>query len=332
MIMTHAPFLRLPVLLLLGFFLSGCATPHNRKDPLEPFNRAMFGFNEAVDDAILKPVAKGYKAVTPEPIEMMIGNFFSNIDDIVVMINDLLQLKLIEALSDGGRVLINSTIGLFGVVDVASPIGLEKRNEDFGQTLGRYGIANGPYLVLPFLGSSSLRDTAGLVVDRNVTDPLYRINHIRTRNQALALKFTDARARLLDAEKTLEDAALDKYEFMRDAYLQRRRNLVYDGDPPRRKDDDEDLDESKIQDSPSSVAAILSAAEQQPAEPAKTTVSERAPTKPVESAEQLVVTPDQTNDPSGIVTPAMMPALAKAAETTPAQKQVRIWLPVSNAY
>lgn len=329
--MTRFALFKLPALLLLGLFLSGCATPYNRKDPLEPFNRAMFSFNEAVDGAILKPVAKGYKAVTPEPIEMMVGNFFSNIDDVVVMINDLLQFKFIEALSDGGRVLVNSTIGLFGVVDVASPIGLEKRNEDFGQTLGRYGIASGPYLVLPFLGPSSVRDAVGRVVDIKATDPLSRIDHIPTRNQALALKFTDARARLLDAEKTLEDAALDKYEFMRDAYLQRRRNLVYDGDPPRRKDDEEDMDESKIQDSPSAVTAVSPAVEQQPAESAKATVIERPPAKPAEPAEQLAVA---ASDPTAVVTPAMIPALAKAPETTPAQKSVpvRIWLPASNAY
>ncbi len=321
--MIRPALFRLSILLLLGFFLGGCATPHNRKDPLEPFNRAMFGFNEAVDSAVIKPVAKGYKAVTPEPIEMMIGNFFSNINDVVVMINDLLQLKFVEALSDGGRVLINSTVGLLGVVDVASSMGLEKRNEDFGQTLGRYGVANGPYLVLPFLGSSTLRDAVGFVADRNVADPLYRIDHIRTRNQALALKFTDDRARLLDVGKTLEDAALDKYEFMRDAYLQRRRNLVYDGDPPRRKDDEEDLDESKIQDSPAAVAAVLPATEQPPAEPA-------TPPSTLASA----VEPHVGQAQGQPLPPATPSTLASTVETPPAPKPVpmRIWLPASNAY
>lgn len=314
--MTHATSLRLPVLLLLGLFLGGCATPHNQKDPLEPFNRAMFGFNEAVDKAVIKPVAKGYKAVTPEPIEMMIGNFFSNLDDIVVAINDLLQFKFSEALSDSTRVLINSTFGVLGIADVASSMGLEKRNEDFGQTLGRYGVASGPYLVLPFLGPNSLRDTAGLVVDSKVNNPIYRIDHIRTRNQVLGVKLTDVRARLLDAEKVLEDAALDKYEFVRDAYLQRRRNLVYDGDPPRRKDDAEDLDESKAPDSPA----------------AATTTAPLSAVEEVKPAQQLAVADQEANDSSAVVTPAMIPALAKAPETAPAQKQVRIWLPASNAY
>lgn len=331
MTMIRPTLFRLPLLLLLGLFLSGCATPHNQKDPLEPFNRAMFGFNEAVDNAVIKPVAKGYKAVTPEPIEMMIGNFFSNLDDIVVAINDLLQFKFSEALSDSTRVLINSTFGVLGIADVASSMGLEKRNEDFGQTLGRYGVASGPYLVLPFLGPNSLRDTVGLAVDSKVNNPIYRIDHIPTRNQTLALKLTDIRARLLDTEKVLEDAALDKYEFVRDAYLQRRRSLVHDGNPPRRKYDEEDLDESKIQDSPSATAP-LSAVEGQPAESAKATVSENVSAKPVEPAEQVAITADQTSDPAIVVTPAMMPALARAAATTPAQKQVRIWLPASNAY
>lgn len=304
------------MLLLLGFFLGGCATPHNRKDPLEPFNRAMFSFNETVDKAVIKPVAKGYKAVTPEPIEMMIGNFFSNLDDILVAINDLLQFKFAAALSDSTRVLINSTFGVLGIADVASSMGLEKRNEDFGQTLGRYGVTSGPYLVLPFLGPNSLRDTVGLAVDSKFNNPIYRIDHIPTRNQTLGVKLTDVRARLLDTEKVLEDAALDKYEFVRDAYLQRRRSLVYDGDPPRRKDDEEDLNESQVQDSPAAATttAPLSVVEE---------------TKP---AEQLLAVADQVNDPAVVVTPAMMPALAKAPETTPAQKQVRIWLPASNAY
>lgn len=324
--MTRLALFKLPTLLLLGFFLTGCATPYNRKDPLEPLNRAVFGFNEAVDNAILKPVAKGYKAVTPEPIEMMIGNFFSNLDDVLVTINDLLQLKFIEALSDSGRVLINSTVGLFGLVDVASAIGLEKRNEDFGQTLGRYGIASGPYLVLPLLGPSSLRDAIGRVADSKI-DPLYRIDHISTRNRALALKFTDARARALDVEKTLEEAALDKYEFVRDAYLQRRRSLVHDGNPPRRKDDEEDLDESRLQDS-----STLAATEPSTVESGKTAESV-AVAEAEGAAAGTTATPDAAARTGDV--PASRPDLVSAIETPPAPPKpmpMRIWLPVSNAY
>jgi len=234
-----------PKLILLAFavaLLSGCAT-HNRRDPLEPVNRAVYGFNEAVDKAVLKPVARGYKAITPDPVESMVGNFFSNLGDVVVTFNDLLQLKLKAALSDSGRVLVNSTVGLLGIADVATALGMEKRNEDFGQTLGHYGIGSGPYLVLPFLGSSSLRDVFGIAVDTQV-HPLSRVDHIPTRNQARALNLTDARARLLDAKQVLDDAALDQYQFTRDAYFQRRQNLIHDGSPPR-IEDDEYLDEAK---------------------------------------------------------------------------------------
>lgn len=230
--------------LLLGLLLTGCATPPNRKDPLEPLNRAVFGFNEVVDKAVVKPVAKGYEAAIPDPFRMLVKNFFSNLDDVVVVVNDLLQIKLVQAISDSGRVLVNSTVGLLGIADVATPIGLEKHNEDFGQTLGHYGIGSGPYLVLPFLGPSSVRDGVGLAVDRHV-DPLFRIDHIPTRNTVLALKFTDTRARLLDTEKVLEEAALDKYEFVRDAYLQRRQNLIYDGKPPPEEDDDSTTETGK---------------------------------------------------------------------------------------
>ena len=251
-----APF-KLLALLLLGFVLTGCATTQIQKEPLEfaqqdPYesgNRAVFKFNEKLDDYFLEPVAKSYKAVIPGPIRMMVGNVRSNFDDIGVTVNNLLQLKFANAATSGGRIIVNSTFGLGGIIDLASDMGLEKRNEDFGQTLGYYGVPSGPYLVLPILGPSSLRDTGGLVLDLGF-DPVFVGSFFVAPFIGPAVgatRATDQRADLLDTDKTLEEAALDKYEFLRDAYLQRRRSLIYDGNPPRRKADEDLLSESKVQ-------------------------------------------------------------------------------------
>jgi phospholipid-binding lipoprotein MlaA len=215
--------------------------PYSKKDPWESMNRAVFGFNESLDDYLLKPVAKGYKWVMPDPIENAVGNVFSNLNDIPVTMNNLLQLKFNNALTSSMRLVVNTTFGLGGMIDLASDIGLEKHDEDFGQTLGYHGVASGPYLVLPFLGPSSTRDAGGRVLDI-ATDPVFVgsffvapfIGPIVGSTRA-----ADTRAGLLKSEKTLDEAALDKYEFVREAYLQRRRNLVYDGNPPKQKDDDD---------------------------------------------------------------------------------------------
>lgn len=231
------------VLMLMSYMLIGCASVENNKeDPLESMNRAVFAFNEKVDDYILEPVAKGYRAITPDPLEMVIGNVFSNFGDVVITANSLLQLKFDTAAASAARVLINTTFGMFGIVDLASDISavsdvnLDKRNEDFGQTLGRYGIGPGPYLVIPILGPSTIRDAVGIAVDSSIFHPIWSIypdfDFLTVRFPASAGWSVDARAQMLDTDKTLEEAALDKYEFVRDAYLQRRRNLVYDGNPP----------------------------------------------------------------------------------------------------
>lgn len=217
--------------------LSGCAHNHPR-DPLEPLNRGIYAFNDGLDTVILKPIAQGYRAVLPQFVRTGIGNFFSNLDDITVIANSILQLKIPQAASDIGRFAINSTLGLLGFLDVATHLGLEKHNEDFGQTLGYWGIGGGPYLVLPFLGPSSFRDAVGRWVD-SYTDVVWREDHIRTRNQLYGTRVVQNRSRLLDTEKVLETAAIDEYAFIRDAYLQRRRNLVYDGNPPPEAEDDE---------------------------------------------------------------------------------------------
>lgn len=228
-------------LLLVSLSLGGCATGSNPKDPFEKYNRGMYQFNEAVDKAILKPVAKGYNAVMPPPGKLMASNFFSNLGDIIVTINDLLQFKLVQAMSDGGRFVVNSTVGLFGLADVATAVGLPKHKEDFGQTLGHWGIQSGPYVVLPLLGPSSIRDAAGQYADNSV-GAYPRIKNVRTRNQLVAGNFVEKRASLLENESLLDEAAVDRYAFIRDAYLQYRQSLVYDGNPPRIKYDDEEDD------------------------------------------------------------------------------------------
>lgn len=222
--------------LALTSLLSGCAH-QNARDPLEPLNRGIYAFNDAIDNAVMKPVATGYRAVLPQFVRTGVSNFFSNLDDVTVVVNGILQLKIPQALSDTGRFLINTTIGVLGLIDVATHLGLEKHNEDFGQTLGYWGVGNGPYLVLPFFGPSTFRDGVGRWVDSK-TDPVRWEDHIRTRNQFLVLRVVNTRANLLDSEKVLDAAAIDRYAFLRDAYLQRRRSLVYDGNPPPEPEDD----------------------------------------------------------------------------------------------
>ena len=217
--------------------LAGCASSGNPKDPIEGFNRAMFAFNEGLDAAIIKPVATGYDAVLPSPIRTGVTNFFGNIEDLFIGVNNLLQGKVPQAFSDLGRVLINTTVGLLGVIDFASDAGLEKHDEDFGQTFGRWGVGNGSYVVVPLFGPRTARDTVGLILDSAV-DPVGDHRPRGTRNAALVLRLVNKRANLLPADKVVEEAALDKYSYVRDAYLQRRRNLIHDGNPPREPEAD----------------------------------------------------------------------------------------------
>jgi phospholipid-binding lipoprotein MlaA len=229
-------------LLMIFLILQGCATldhPADTNDPLERYNRSMYKFNDTVDKYLLKPVAQGYDTVTPDPVQKGVSNFFSNLDDVVVIVNDLLQLKPIQMASDTGRFIINSSIGLFGLIDWASDMGLEKHQEDFGQTLGYWGVPAGPYFILPFLGPSTIRDTGGLLADANYLDPELRAvekgfpppqrdPESLVWNMVL-LDAIDTRAKLLKTEKILDEAALDPYVFLREAWLQRRNYLVNDG-------------------------------------------------------------------------------------------------------
>ena len=217
--------------------LSGCATTaNNPKDPYEGFNRAMFTVNEGLDTVLLKPVAKGYDTVTPGLVKSGVGNFFGNLADVWTALNNFLQGKVSEGFSDVGRVFVNSTIGLVGLFDVASNMGMEKHAEDFGQTLGKWGVGSGSYVYLPVIGPRTTRDTVGFVVDA-YADPVARIDNVRVRNSLLGLRLIDTRASLLPADKVVEEAAFDKYVYIRDAYLQNRRSVVYDGAPPAEKDE-----------------------------------------------------------------------------------------------
>ena len=226
------------VLLILSLtFLSACATVPggiSEGDPFESYNRAMFSFNDGLDTYFLRPVAEGYDTVVPSPVKTGVSNFFSNIGDIFVILNDLLQFKFVQAIEDTSRFFFNSTIGLYGLIDVATPMGLPKNNEDFGQTLATWGVGSGPYVVLPFYGPRTLRSTGGLIVE-TIHAPINQIENQDTYYGTFALETIDTRYNLLDESRIVDQAALDKYSFVRDAYLQHRKNLIYDGKPPVEK-------------------------------------------------------------------------------------------------
>jgi phospholipid-binding lipoprotein MlaA len=222
------------MVLLASLFVSGCVTQNN-KDPLEGMNRGIYKFNDMADKAVIKPVAKAYKTVTPSPVRKGVNNFFSNLGMLTTIVNDLLQLKFAHAFTDTGRFVINSTFGVLGVLDVASMDGIERRREDFGQTLGHWGVGTGPYLVLPFLGASNMRDFVGLIADTATTDPItytHNIGEIRLHNQIRTAQFINLRTELLVAGDLVNEASLDPYAFVRDAHLQRRASQVQDGIVP----------------------------------------------------------------------------------------------------
>lgn len=228
--------------ILLAGMLGGCATQAN-KDPLEGLNRGIYKFNDTVDKAAVKPIAGAYKAVLPSPVRTGVNNFFANLGTVVTVINDLLQFKLDKAMDDTGRLAINSTFGIGGLIDWASMDGIEERKEDFGQTLATWGWKDSTYLVLPLLGPSTLRDTGGLVVDSAFFDPLGYVDDPQGRNLLLLTKFIDTRASYLPGSDLLDEAALDPYAFMRDAYIQRRNSQIYDGNAPN-QDNGAELDET----------------------------------------------------------------------------------------
>ncbi len=213
--------------------LQGCATVKSAdaRDPWESMNRSVYNFNDAVDTIAIKPVARVYDKVVPKFLQTGVHNFFGNLGDVWSMANSALQLKGQHAVESFMRVSVNTVFGLGGVLDIATEMRLERHKEDFGQTLGYWGVKPGPYVVLPILGPSTLRDTLTYPVDYK-GDPIRQFNDQATRNSLVALRVTDVRVGLLQAVDTLKEASLDPYTFVRDAYLQKRQNDVHDGNPP----------------------------------------------------------------------------------------------------
>lgn len=222
------------LVLVLCLLIGSCATVSapDERDPWESFNRSIYSFNDTFDKAIARPVAEAYQFVLPDFIETGISNFFSNIGDVVVIVNDLLQFKFQQAGQDFSRLVFNTTFGLLGFIDVASEMDLPKHDEDFGQTLATWGVGDGAYLVLPFLGPSTVRDTAGLGVDLFYLDPVIFTEDDEVRWGMIALRAVDKRADLLEATRIMEKSGIDPYVFMRNAYFQVRENQIYDGNPP----------------------------------------------------------------------------------------------------
>lgn len=216
-------------------------------DPLERYNRAMFEFNRKLDEQVLRPIAETYRDITPDVVETGVSNFFSNLRNISTIANNLLQFKFEQAFQDTGRFIFNSSFGLLGLIDIATPMGLPSSNEDFGQTLGYWGVGQGYYLVLPVLGPNTTRDVFSLAVDRQLLSPLAYVDPLGAEIALRTGEVIDARARLLGSDRLLDEAALDAYLFQRDAYLQRRLNLVHDGNPPA-TDFDFDFEDDDFED------------------------------------------------------------------------------------
>jgi phospholipid-binding lipoprotein MlaA len=214
------------LLLALCIVLSSSAFAMENRDPWEPVNRKIFAFNDTADRYLLKPVAKGYQKITPDPVETGIRNFFSNVGEVPIIINDLLQLEFAEAGNDTGRFVINTTVGLAGIFDVASKMGLPKNTQDFGLTMAHWGVKSGPYVVVPFLGPFTVRDGFGAIVNSQADLLFNAVDHVPTRNTLWGTKLVDGRASLLAAESLISG---DRYTFLRDVYLQQRDFLVNDG-------------------------------------------------------------------------------------------------------
>ena len=218
-------------LVALSFILFSCfiSAEENPKDPYEGFNRGVYTFNDTIDGAILKPIAMGYNYVTPDVAKKGINNFYNNITDFITAVNSFLQLDFEQGMTDSGRVIVNTTIGMLGFIDVASTNVnnyTERNKQDFGTTLARYGWRDSAYLVLPFFGPSTFRDGTGLAVDGLFIDPIGYINNVRLRNALYIGKIINTRAQLLDATNLMDDASIDPYAFQRDSWLQMRKAQI----------------------------------------------------------------------------------------------------------
>lgn len=231
-------WLKVAAACIVAVLLGGCAAAPSRVDPWEPMNRGLFAVHEQVDRVVLKPVVNVYARAVPQPARTAVSNFFNNIEDAFSAVNDLLQAKPQKAGDDLGRVVANTFFGLGGLIDVASGAGIERGQEDFGQTLAVWGVPRGPYLFVPVFGPSTVRDGSGTLV-RGYLNPVGEISDVPVRNSIYGLQVVDGRYQAGEALNVVETAALDRYTFIRNAYLQRRRYLIYDGKVPA---DEEDKD------------------------------------------------------------------------------------------
>ena len=235
MLPSNLTFKRLLLALVLVVGISGAAVAEeyeNPNDPWEGYNRGMFAVNEALDTVIAKPIAQAYEFIIPEPIRILVTNVFSNLSDVVIGINDLLQGRGEQAVNDFGRVLINTTLGFGGLFDVAGNAGWYKSTNDFGVTFGRWGAPSGPYFVLPILGPSNIRDTFGWAADIAASPLSIVVTDPTAFWTAWGVNYVNTRANLFPAEKIIEEAATDKYSYLRDAFMQNRLNLINEGAPP----------------------------------------------------------------------------------------------------
>ena len=210
---------------------TGCATTGagDSRDPFEGFNRGVYSFNQTMDEILFDPIGNVYKAITPEIVDRGVTNFFSNLNDIAVVANGLLQFKINQALTDTLRFIYNSTFGVLGFFDISTPIGMPKHDEDFGQTLAVWGLGSGPYLMVPFFGPTTLRDATGFIVDRGVLSPIFYLDSAEAKAGLLTLNYIDFKSDLLSTKKLIGDAALDEYEFVKNAYFEKRANQINDG-------------------------------------------------------------------------------------------------------
>ena len=220
-----------------SMLVAGCAAAPSRVDPLEPWNRAMYSVHEVVDGNVVKPIAEAYVKYTPDPIRSGIANFFGNIEDLFVGINNVLEGNGNRAGDDFGRVLLNSTFGVAGIFDLASMMGIERHTQDFGITFGKWGFPQGPYLFVPLFGPSTVRDGTGTVIRAFLGPTTYIFTDVPVRNVVYGIGYLNLRAEALGAENMVDTAALDRYRFIRNAYLRARQYQVYDGKPPPEEDD-----------------------------------------------------------------------------------------------
>lgn len=246
--MNH--LMRSLAILAMAAAITGCATssPH---DPLEGYNRAMFEFNDKLDQAILKPTAIAYRETAPDPLQIAIGNFFENLSDVWTGANNLLQGNVEDGVNDIMRFSFNSVLGIGGLIDISSAAGMPKHKQDFGTTLGVWGVPSGPYVVLPLMGPSTVRDTVALPADMQA-DPWAYVDPARVRYVGSAVRLVDKRAAALDAFNLIEEAALDRYEFIRDAFMQRRESKINQS-RERRGDAADNLSQSDAQSSDQAV-------------------------------------------------------------------------------